>query len=209
VLRAARCVLNPRGGSRTQRAGGLAGVSLAILLCAACDTGGGAADSAQAGSTNRDTGRGDTTAVSIDDCVRGEPEPALSAGRGRFERTGKLEAIEETRLDDSTSLRIRHTGCAHYVQHFELTVRGVVRDTADARYWLARGAEYLEALPAVETLQPQLNDMRAALRSAADAPTSYSYGDPLRASEMAHVYFTVRSAGRGAVVVEIVFDYVL
>ncbi len=107
------------------------------------------------------------------------------------------------------AIRITHTGCAHYVQRYELTVRGAVRDTADSHYWLVRGAEYLETLATVENVQSQISDMIKGLRGAASAPATYAYGDPIRASELAHVYFSVRGAGPRAVVIEIVYDYAL
>ncbi len=180
----------------------------AVLVTAACGGGAGRADTAR-----QDTSRADSVARSDEGCVRGEPEPALtasgSATRPRFERRGKLDAIEDVRLDDTTSLRITHSGCAHYVQRYELTVRGAVRDTADSHYWLVRGAEYLETLATVENVQSQISDMVKGLRGAASAPATYAYGDPVRASELAHVYFSVRGAGPRAVVIEIVYDYAL
>ncbi len=182
---------------------------VAVLVTAACSGGAARPDAAR-----QDTPRADTDAVAVEDCVRGEPEPALvpagpAGRRPRFERTSKLDATEEAQLDDTTSVRITHTGCAHYVQRFEITIRGAVRDTADTRHWLEQGARSLEAIPAVENIRSQLTDMAAALRGAVNAPTPYAYGDPIRASELAHVYFSVRRAGPRAVVVEIVFDYVL
>lgn len=181
----------------------------AVLLATACSS------STPQGDTPRgDSGAADTANRAVDECVRGEPEPALvaagtTAGGPRFRRTGKLEAIEEARVDDTTSVRITHTGCAHYVQRFEFTVRGAVRDTADTWYWLERSARYLQALPAVEDMRSQLGDMASALRGAASAPTPYTYGDGIRVSEMAQVYFVVRTAGPRAAVLEVVFDYVL
>jgi hypothetical protein len=179
-----------------------------VLVTAACGGGAGRADTAR-----QDSARADSSVQADERCVRGEPEPALtasgSATRPRFERRGKLDAIEDVRLDDTTALRITHAGCAHYVQRYEFTVRGAVRDTADTRYWLMRGAEYLETLATVENVRAQISDMVKGLRGAASAPPAYAYGDPIRASELAHVYFSVRGAGPRAVVIEIVYDYAL
>jgi hypothetical protein len=130
-----------------------------------------------------------------------------AAARPRFERRGKLEATEEIQLNDTTSLRITHGGCAHYVETYAFTVRGAVRDTTDSRYWLARAADYLRALPAVEVKRLQLTGMATTLQKAAGAP--YTYGEPISASEMASVSAVVRSAGKGTVVIEIVYDVAL
>jgi hypothetical protein len=181
----------------------------AVVWAAACNRGGARNDTARA-----DSPRADTTARASDECVRGEPEPVLTAtgpaaARPRFERRGKLEATEDTRLNDTTALRITHGGCAHYVETYTFTVRGAVRDTADAKYWLARAADYLRALPAVEVKRPQLAEMAGALQKAAAGTAPYTYGEPIQASEMATVSPTVRSVGRGAVVIEIVYDVAL
>jgi hypothetical protein len=95
------------------------------------------------------------------------------------------------------------------VETYAFTVRGAVRDTADSRYWLARAADYLRAAPVVELRRGQIEQMVSALEEARRAPALYAYGDPIRASEMALVWFAVRGAGRGAVVVEVVFDVAL
>ena len=180
----------------------------AVLATVACGGGAGRADTA-----HQDTSRGDSVARSDEGCVRGEPEPALtvsgSATRPRFERRGKLEAIEDVHVDDTTSLRITHTGCAHYVQRFEFTVRGATRDTADVRFWLEQAARYLEALPSVESMRPQLASMATALRSAARASPPYVYGNGIQASELAQVFLSVRNPVKGTVVVEVVYDYAL
>jgi hypothetical protein len=178
----------------------------AVLWAAACDRGVGGSDTPRA-----ESARADSSALAPDDCVRGEPQPALIATgatgpRPRFERTGKLEATEEGRLNDTTSLRITHGGCAHYVMTYAFTVRGAVRDTADSRYWLARSIDYLQALPVVETRRGEIDQIVTALQDAAGKPAPYTYGEAIRASELALVWATVRNAARGAVLVEIVFD---
>ncbi len=177
------------------------------LVAAACRARAGADDTVRA-----DSARTDTTARATEQCVRGEPEPALhasAAARPRFERRGKLRAVEDIQLDDTTSLQITHGGCAHYVETYAFMIHGAARDTADARYWLERGAEYLAALPAVETRRVQLEQMVAALKQAAAAPTPYKYGEPISVGEMATVVWTVRAAGQGVVVVEITYDFAL
>jgi hypothetical protein len=180
-------------------------VLLLAIVSGACARAAGGSDSAQ-----DDTARAETDPLAASDCVRGEPEPALAvAARPRFERTGKLAAVEEARLDDTTSVRITHGGCAHYVETYAFTVRGAVRDTTDSRYWLARAADYLRALPAVEERKPQLDQMIAAVEAAAKAETPYAYGEPIRASEMALVWFTVRRPQPGTALIEIVFDVAL
>jgi hypothetical protein len=181
----------------------------AFVWTAACNRGAGGSDTTRAKSA-----RADTSALAPDDCGRGEPEPALIATgpagpRPRFERTGKLEATEEGRLNDTTSLRITHGGCAHYVMTYAFTVRGAVPDTADSRYWLARSIDYLQALPVAETRRSEIDQIVTALRGAASAPAPYKYGEAIRASEMALVWSMVRSGGPGTVIVEIVFDYAL
>ena len=185
----------------------------AVILTAACSGGAGRADTSRQDTSRQGTSRGDSLAKVDDGCVRGEPEPALtvsgSATRPSFERRGKLEAIEDVQVDDSTFLRITHTGCAHYVQRFEFTVRGVTRDTADVRFWLEQAARYLEALPSVESMRPQLTSMATALRSAAGSSPPYVYENGIQASELAQVFLSVRNAGKGTAVVEVVFDYSL
>lgn len=181
----------------------------ALLVTAACSGG-----AARTDTVRQDSARGDSAIAATDDCVRGEPQPALvaagtTAGGPRFRRTAKLEAIEEARVDDTTSVRITHTGCAHYVQRFEFTVRGAVRDTADTRYWLEQSARYLEGLPAVEDMRPQLASMSRALQGAAAAPTPYVYDNGIQAGELSQVFLTVRNAGARRVVVDVVFDHSL
>jgi hypothetical protein len=96
---------------------------LAVLLwMAACNRGAVGKDTARGDSARaQSAASADSTTLATEDCVRGEPEPALpatapSAGQPRFERTGKLEATEDVQLNDTTSLRITHGGCAHYVE---------------------------------------------------------------------------------------------
>ena len=157
--------------------------------------------------------RQDTGASTEAECSRGEPEPALrvasAAARPRFECRGKLEAVEVIQLDDTTSLRITHGGCAHYVMTYAFTVRGAVRDTADARFWLDRTVLWLRALPIAENHEGEIDQIVTALRTAASASTPYAYGQAIRASEMAQVWALVRRGERGVVTVEVVFDYVL
>ena len=184
-------------------------LDVAVLATAAC--GGGAR---HADTTSQDTPRADTSAQSDEGCVRGEPVPALIAtgpptSRPRFQRTGKLDAIEEGRVDDSTSVRIVHSGCAHFVQRFEFIVRGATRDTSDKRFWLEQGARYLDALPATESMRGQLGQMTTALRGAAAASTPYVYGNELQASELGLVFLSVRQPGPRTTLVEIIFDFAL
>lgn len=184
-------------------------LTVAVLATAACGAGAGRSDTAQ-----RDTARADSAVQSDDGCVRGEPVPALIAtgpptSRPRFQRTGKLDATEDARLNDTTSVHIVHTGCAHFVQRFEFTVRGATRDTSDKRFWLEQGARHLEMLPATETMRGQLGQMVAALRTAAAASTPYAYENGLQASELGLVFLSVRKPGPDTAVVEIVFDYAL
>ena len=165
------------------------------------------------GTAESENARRDTTASAVDECVRGEPEPVLraagAAARPRFERRGTLSAVEDLQLDGATSLRITHGGCAHYVMTYAFTVRGAARDTADSRYWLGRSIDWLRALPVVESHEGEIDQIVTALRTAAGAPTPYTYGKPVRASEMAQVWASVNRAGRDAVRVEVVFDYML
>jgi hypothetical protein len=184
-------------------------ISLLLVVLAwtaACNRGASGNDT-----TRVDTTRADSGAQASSECVRGEPEPVLATtgtgARPRFQRRGKLEATEDLQLNDTTSLRITHGGCAHYVETYAFTVRGAVRDTADSKYWLARAADYLRALPVGEVKRPQLTEMAAALQKASGAP--YTYGESIPASEMATVSPVVRSAGKGAVVIEIVYDVAL
>jgi hypothetical protein len=191
--------------------GRVAVAALVALVATACGPG------REAERADNIRGEGATaggSAQAADQCLRDEPTPVLTAtgpaaGRPRFERKGKLGAVEEVRLSDTTSLRITHGGCAHYVETYAFTVRGAVRDMADAKYWLGRAVGYLEGLNAVEDRRPQIDEMVKALQGAAGRPAPYAYGDPVRASEMALVWVTVRGAGRGAVVLEIVYDVAL
>jgi hypothetical protein len=178
----------------------------AAVLAAAC---GGSArpDTARATDSPR---AADSAAPSSDDCVRGEPVPALlPTARPRFERTGRLEAVETARLNDTTDLRIDQGGCAHYGETYTFTIRRARRDTSDAKYWLVRAADYLRALPVVETRRGEIEQIVTALDGAARAPEPYRYGEAIRASEMALVMVTVRRGREGAVVVEVVFDVAL
>ena len=171
-----------------------------------------ASDSARTDTARTDTARADAgSAVATDDCVRGEPEAALEGSRvtSRFQRTGRLAATEDAQLDDTTSLRIMHGGCAHYVESYTFVVRGAVRDTTDTDYWLSRAVVYLRALGVVERRASQIDQMVTALETAAAKADPYAYGEPLSVPEFTTISCTVRRGAPGSVVVEIVYDVAL
>src|SRR5688572_3135373 len=169
--------------------------TLAVTVVTACSGRGGAngdpADTTRLSPAQADTTRPDSgsQATAAEECVRGEPEPALAtSGRTarapRFQRTGKLEAIEDADINDSTSLRISHGGCAHFAETYAFTIRGATRDSADVAAWLTQGAASLRALDVVEDRKSQLDEMAKALETAATSKPSYVFGDPISVSEM-------------------------
>jgi len=191
---------------------------LAILvvisnIAGACSAAGGRVDtlaSARVDSVGADTA---AVAASTDDCVRGEPEPVL-AGAGsarpapRFERTGKLSAVEDLEVDDTTSLRIAHGGCAHYVESYTFSIRGATRDTTDADYWLERAAALLTALPVDERRRSQIAALTKTLTAEAAKGVPYVYGDPISIPELTTVTFVVTRKDAG-VTIELVYDVAL
>jgi len=136
------------------------------------------------------------------DCTRGEPEPALAQRKEgpapTFERRGKFEAIESLRLSDSVLLAIRHFGCTHFAENYEFTVQGDGHSATDTAYWLNKGAALLRELPARAIKAAQLQNMGRALKDNAVKP--YSYGDPIRLSEVESVAVKVEPAPGGKVV---------
>jgi hypothetical protein len=184
----------------------------AILTAACVDRREGGGDTTR--SARLDTARTATASTSsTDDCVRGEPEPVLRSAASRpaprFERTGKLEAKEEAQLDDTTSLAIMHGGCAHYVESYTFTIRGVARDTTDSDYWLGRAAAFLRALDVGERRPSQIDDMIKALETAAAKDERYAYGEPIAVPEFTTITCTVRTTAPDTVVVDVTYDVAL
>ena len=185
----------------------------AILIAACVERGEGGGDTTRS-TAPVDTARADTASTSsTDDCVRGEPEPVLLSAASRpaprFERTGKLEAKEEAQLDDTTSLAIMHGGCAHYVESYAFTIRGVARDTTDSDYWLGRAAAFLRALDVGERRRSQIDDMIKALETAAAKDERYAYGEPIAVPEFTTITCTVRTTAPDTVVVDVTYDVAL
>lgn len=190
---------------------------LAILLVSsnlagACSAAGGRVDTLA--SARVDSARADTASpASTDDCVRGEPEPVL-AGAGsarpapRFERTGKLSAVEDLQVDDTTSLRIAHGGCAHYVESYTFSIRGATRDTTDSDYWLEYSAALLTALPVDERRRSQIAALTKTLTAEAAKGVPYVYGDPISIPELTTVTLVVTRKDAG-VAIELVYDVAL
>ena len=150
-----------------------------------------------------------TQTSSTEQCVRGEPEPALKpAVKAVFQRTSKLEATEDARVADTLSLLIRHGGCAHYSEIYAFTITGAANNTADSQRWLRHGAQILRRLNVVDVKKSQMEEMAAALEKAADVTTPYIYGDPISVSEMVTLYVTARPV-RSGVVMEITYSNTL
>ena len=147
--------------------------------------------------------------TSADQCVRGEPEPALKpAVQAVFQRTSKLEATEDARVADTLSLLIRHGGCAHFSEIYAFTITGAANNTADSQRWLRSGAQLLRRLNVVDVKKSQVDEMADALEKAADVTTPYIYGDPISVSEMVTLYVTARPVRTG-VVMEITYSNTL
>ena len=165
------------------------------------------ATATRADSSQPDTGK----RLVIADCVRGEPEPVLRAGASpvaSFERTGALSATESLQLDDTTSLRITHSGCAHYTETYAFAIRAANIDVANADLWLAHGAKLLRALPAHERRTSQIESLASTLANEAAKTKPYTYGDPIAIPELATVSLLV-TAATGAVMLEITYDVAL
>jgi hypothetical protein len=187
---------------------------LSVGLATACVGRAERADTVRADSARGDTVLADSgTRTSADECVRGEPEPALAtSGRTarapRFQRTGKLEAIEDAEIDDSTSLRISHGGCAHFAETYAFTIRGATRDSAEVAAWLTQGAASLRALDVVEDKKSQMDEMAKALETAATSKPSYVFGDPISVSEMVTITVVVRRVNNASVI-EVLYNNTL
>jgi hypothetical protein len=154
-----------------------------------------------------DTLRTDTSGKT-DDCVRGEPEPVIRLGTASFQRTGKLDAIEDAQVDDTTRLRITHGGCAHYVESYVFTIRGAARDSADVGHWLQRAAAYVRTLDVGERRRSQMDEIAKAFEKAASASEPYRYGEPISVPELTTITCTVKRAPDGAVI-EVIYDVAL
>jgi hypothetical protein len=183
-----------------------------VIAVAACATSGDTIDTAKTATVDspRVAARTDSAqAASSEQCVRGEPEPALTpAVKAVFQRTAKLEATEDARIADTLSLLIRHGGCAHFSEVYAFSLTGGVNNTAESPRWLRHGAQILRRLDVVELKKPQMDEMAAALEKTAELPTPYIYGDPISMSEMATLYVTVRPV-RNGVVMEITYTNTL
>jgi hypothetical protein len=150
-----------------------------------------------------------TQATPNEQCVRGEPEPALEPKvQAVFQRTSKLEATEDARIADTLSLLIRHGGCVHFSEIYAFTIAGAANNTADSQRWLRLGAQMLRRLDVVEVKTSQMEGMAGAMEKAADATPPYIYGDPISVSEMVTLYVTARPV-RNGVVMEITYSNTL
>lgn len=208
---------NPRSRHRstgTTISAGLFAAIVAVSCARGGEANGDGADSARVDASQTDSTRTDSAArVTTEECVRGEPEPVLAAGKRtdrapRFQRTGKLEATEEAQLNDSTSLRISHGGCAHFAETYSFTISGAARDSSDVAGWLGVGAAALRSLDVVEDRRSQIDEMAKALDTAAAAKPAYAYGDPISVSEMVTITVTVRRVTNGGVI-EILYNNTL
>ena len=184
----------------------------AVACTAACAQSGDAIDTTRANPVDspRLNRTADTTqTAATDQCVRGEPEPALDpAVKAVFQRRSKIEATEDARVADTLSLLIRHGGCAHFSEVYAFTITGAANNTADSQRWLRLGAQLLRRLNVVDVKKSQMEEMAGALEKAADATPPYTYGDPLSVSEMVTLYVTARPVRTG-VVMEITYDNTL
>ena len=188
-------------------------LSSAIAFSVACGQGGrDVVDTSRATPVDslRITARVDSAqTASTEQCVRGEPEPALEpAVQAVFQRTSKIEATEDARVADTLSLLIRHGGCAHFSEVFAFTITGAANNTADSQRWLRLGAQLLRRLNVVDVKKSQMEEMAAALEKAAEVTTPYVYGDPISVSEMVTLYVTARPVRTG-VVMEITYSNTL
>ena len=82
-----------------------------------------------------------------EDCTRGDATPVLDAAKVAgyaFHRGIGSRAEEVATLADGVSLRILHTGCAHYVERFVFVTKG---DAPSGKDVLARAAKLVKSLP--------------------------------------------------------------
>jgi hypothetical protein len=183
-----------------------------VIAVAACAKSGDRIDTAKTATVDspRVAAKTDSAqAASAEQCVRGEPEPALRpVVKAVFQRTAKLEATEDARIADTLSLLIRHGGCAHFSEVYAFSLTGAVNNTAESPRWLRHGAQILRRLDVVELKKSQMDEMAAALEKTAELPTPYIYGDPISVSEMVTLYVTVRPV-RNGVVMEITYSNTL
>ena len=187
----------------------VAELAIGLLIIGGCVAGGRTADSdttARANAVRQDS------VTSTADCVRGEPEPVLAtkepARPARFERTGTLSATEDFRLDDTTSLRLTNSGCAHYTETYAFTIRGATRDTTDSDHWLRLGAALLESLPVAEARESQMRELARTLVTRADESNPYAYGEPISIPELSTLSLAIERTN-DAVVLEITYDVAL
>jgi hypothetical protein len=89
------------------------------------------------------------------ECIRGEPSPALPAGKpgiveSTFTPRSPTEALEVVRLDDGAQVRIEHGGCEYYLATLEIRDPALAVDGTDVPAAYRAAAAWLRRLAALE-----------------------------------------------------------
>ena len=140
------------------------------------------------------------TSANQQDCVRGAPVPLLSSTpNGKtptFERLGPYEARERVVLEGGIELTIRQFGCDHYAVEYVFALPGEKPTDRSPAGWLLRAADLLRNVRVSPAQVEAIQSIAATLRQKAANP--YTYGAPLRMSDMETVSATVESMPHGA-----------
>jgi hypothetical protein len=89
------------------------------------------------------------------ECIRGEPEPALPAGKpgiveSTFTPRSSTEALEVVRFDDGAQVRIEHGGCEYYLATLEIRDPSLHADGSDVPAAYRAAAAWLRRLAVLE-----------------------------------------------------------
>lgn len=122
------------------------------------------------------------------DCSRGEPEPLLrTTALSNFQRQGPLTAYETARLDASTGVEIKQSGCASALEEITFTVASGQKKSAAE--WLEHAAALIDRTPVNRAFEKSFRVLARALRDAAKSP--YQFGDSIAISESESVTLSV------------------
>jgi hypothetical protein len=100
-------------------------------------------------------------------------------------------------------LTVRQFGCAHYAVEYTFVLKGDTPASRDVSGWLKLAAELFDAMPVVPSERKVVQSVSAAMR--ATAAETYSYGDPLKVSEIDTVSVQVEQA-KGGVTLKATYD---
>ena len=140
------------------------------------------------------------------DCVRGEPEPALNPDELTDHAFTEDEdgAVETARLPNGISLRLEHRGCAHFGLKWIFTLKD-----EPAGDLLREAAELMGQTGPNEVWQGVVDEIRNKLTETADMGQYYP-GEPIELQPgYAYVYVDAPESGGPSWTLEVNYSIVL